>query len=481
MPLLAAILAWQRGGGAGSAQKGWLTASVIVGYFAVLPVLRVGQIANPDWRMIDWLLAGGCVAALLALVFRLGGSMLLSRCWFPICFLLTAVPWSTSAERTFTAHAVPATASLASEVLWLAGIAALDDGATLRTAVGTIGVSEDCSGIRGFQLAVMAALFWGGFFGLKKGRIILMFLGGIALALLLNVLRVAVIVGAAVRAGQIATADRLHDPAGTVSQIALMLVIPMFGWWLQRGVSRPDEVAQPKNFGFACPEKIAVVPVWAALGAVLWCGASEVAAENWFRTHEARSLSSAPRWTIQRAQTIPGSTEAQMPAAIRENYRYSDGQVLDWKDANGAAWKFFWLDFEKGALSACTHNIHRPETCLPAHDFALARNYPELVVDVGGVNVGFHHQLYQRRGQVLHLFFITAQDIGATGQQTETDWDMGGRIRAAVQGLRSQHSQMVHLLLDAPSSAEEARRLATEYLRKLLMVEGTKTHVGAGK
>ncbi len=468
VPVLAAALAWHRGASAGPARKGWLTATVIVGYLSLLPVLRVVQIANPDWRMIDWLLAGGAVVALLALVFRLGGPALLARWWFPICFLLTAVPWSTSAERAFTTHAVPATASVAAEMLWAVGIAAVDEGNTLRTAVGPIGVSEDCSGIRGFQLAVMAALFWGGFLGLRNGRAAAMLVGGIAIALLLNVLRVAVIVGAAVKTGDITTADRLHDPAGTVAQIALMLALPALGWWLHRGAPPPDAAVMTPD---SAPGSVVAVSLRAAVGAVLWCVATEVGAEGWFRMHEAKSAPSAERWTVSRVHSIPGATESPVPTNVRENYRYSNSLVLDWKDAKGAGWRLFWLDFEKGAHSACTHNVHRPDTCLPFQDFALARQYPDLRVDLGSTGVDFHHQLFRRGGQVLHLFSVTAQDVGAVGQQTLTDWTLAGRLRAAMLGLRSQRSQMVHLLLEAPTSPTEARRAATEYLRQVLALE----------
>jgi hypothetical protein len=92
-------------------------------------------------------------------------------------------------------------------------------------------------------------------------------------------------------------------------------------------------------------------------------------------------------------------------------------------------------------------------------------------VDLGSTAVDFHHQLFQRRGQALHLFSVTAQDLGSLGQQTQTDWTPSGRLRAALLGLRSQHSQMVHLLLDAPVSPAEARRAATEYLRQMLTLE----------
>lgn len=473
VPVLAVVLARQRGAIANPPREGWLTATVIAGYFAMLPVLRVVQVANPDWRMIDWLLAGGAVAALLALTFRIGGPALLGRWWFPICFLLTAVPWSTSAEHAFTTHAVPATATIVSESLWTVGIAAVDEGRTLRTAVGPIGVSEDCSGIRGVQLAVMAALFWGCFLGLTKGRALVLLFGGIGLALFLNVLRVAVIVGAAVQTGQLATADRLHDPAGTAAQIALMLALPTLAWCLRQRNPTPPKEATKEKVGRLEAENAGAVSSLTALCAAMWFVGTEVAAENWFRIHETRNAPAIARWTLNRASAIPGAVEQPMPAPVQENYRYSDSLVLDWKDKTGAGWRMFWLDFEKGALSACTHNVHRPDTCLPAQDFNLARQFPDLQVDLDGTSVAFHHQLFQSRGQVLHVFFVTAQDVGSIGQQTQTDWTMEGRLRAAALGLRSQRSQMVHLLLDAPRSPANARQMATEYIRQLLVIEKT--------
>src|SRR5262245_13738800 len=87
VPVLAVVLIWRRGCGAGPARNDRWTVFVMGAYFATLPPLRVLQIANPDWRMIDWALSLGAVAALLALVFRVGGQVLLSRWWFPICFL----------------------------------------------------------------------------------------------------------------------------------------------------------------------------------------------------------------------------------------------------------------------------------------------------------------------------------------------------------------------------------------------------------
>lgn len=475
VPFLAGILFWRRASGADQPHKGWLSAGLITGYFAMLPFLRTIQIANPDWRLIDWLLAGGAVVALLALAFRMGGPAMLSRCWFPICFLLTAVPWSTSAEHAFTAHAVPAAAKMASEILWLGGIAAVDDGRTLHTAVGPIGVSEDCSGIRGFQLATMAALFWRGFLGMKNGRAAAMLVGGLALALLLNVLRVVAIVGAAVKTGQIATAERLHDPAGTAAQIALMLALPVLAWRLQR---RAPQSACAAEENLARPDggqtSMGLLPR-AAIGAVLWCLASEVAAETWFRVHEAHSAPMTPRWTLNRAGSIMGAVESPIPDAVRENYRYSDAKVLDWKDAHGSMWRVFWLDFQKGALSACTYNIHRPDICLPSQDFRLTGTYPDLPVDVSGTRVEFHHQLFQRSAKALHLFSVTAQDTGALGQQTLTDWTLAGRLRAALLGLRSQRSQIVHLVMsDGSAPVAEVRQRATGYLNQILTLDERK-------
>jgi exosortase len=461
---LVALLLWRRGTGpiprdSNPRKSGW---GVIVAYFAAVPVLRIVQIANPDWRLVDWVFAGSAIVALLALVWQLGGGALLARWWFPICILLTAVPWSTSAEQILTNAASPAMAAIASEALWSAGQPSVDEGRVLQTAAGPISVGEGCSGIRGLQLAIMASLFWAAFFWLGPMRGLALLLGGLVLALLLNVLRVTIVAGVAIHAGRLEAGEQLHDLAGTVAQLLLIAALPVLALLLRsRTASRATVATMSKEMRWDSVTVKAVL-VW-----LVWLVASEAAAQGWFRLREGGGQGEADGWIVHRPLTVDGATEQPMPAQIREGYRFSDGLSANWQDAAGGRWSLFWLDFGAGEISACTHNVHRPEICLPSHDSELVQEFPDLDVSTESGQLRFHHQLYHRGSRLMHLFYTTVEETRAE-PRTIRDWSYAGRLEVAWRGIRSQRSEMIHLLAETPSSPDEVRKAAEIYLGKLL-------------
>lgn len=461
---LVALLLWRRGTGRLLRDQNprKFGAWVIAAYFAAVPVLRIVQIANPDWRLVDWVFAGSAVVALLALIWQLGGAPLLARWWFPVCILLTAVPWSTWAEQTLTNAASPAMATVASEVLWSVGQPSVDAGRILQTTVGAISVGEGCSGIRGIQLAIMASLFWAGFFRLGPGRGLVLFLGGIVLSLSLNVLRVAAVAGVAIHAGRLEAGERLHDLAGGAAQFLLMLGLPLLALLPRpRTTPREPEEAVSKEMRWDS------VTVRAVLVSVAWLFAAGAAAEGWFRLRERGAQGETAGWMVRRPLTVAGATEQPMPAQIREGYRFSDGLSANWHDAAAGQWSLFWLDFGAGEISACTHNVHRPEICLPSHDSELVRQFPDLDVSTESGPLRFHHQLYHRGSQLMHLFYTTVEETG-TEARTIRDWSYVGRLEVAWRGIRGQRSEMIHLLAETTCPAEETRRAAGFYLGKLL-------------
>lgn len=464
-PMLVALLLWRRGVGhvPGDPTPRRFGYWVIAAYLAAVPVLRVVQIANPDWRLVDWVFEGGAVAALLALVWQLGGVALLARWWFPICLLLTAVPWSTSAEQSLTNASSPVMATVASEILWTAGQPSVDQGRILQTAAGAISVGEGCSGIRGVQLAIMAALFWAAFFWLSPWRGAGLLLGGIALALLLNVLRVTVVAGVAIHAGNLEAGERLHDTAGGVAQLLLIAGIPGLALLL-----RPRASYREPARTMAPAMRWGDVPARGVLVSILWLIAAETLAEGWFFLRERGPSSETAGWKVRRPLAVAGASEQPLPAQIREAYRFSDGLSAGWRDAAGARWSLSWLDFGAGEISACTHNVHRPEICLPSHDAELAKVYPDLEVGTESGKLLFHHQLYHRGSQLMHLFYATIEETGIE-PRTVADWTYAGRLGVAWRGIRSQRSEMIHLLVETTLPSGEVRNAAATYLGKLLV------------
>lgn len=443
--------------------------AIVAIYLLCIPLFRVIQIANPDWRMLDWILALGAFTSLLALFYQVGGRRLVAEFWFPSAFLLTAIPWSTAAERDFIAWAIPATGKVASELLWTLGVAAVDAGKTLYTAAGPIQVSEDCSGIRSIHLATMVTLFWAGYFRLRFQRACLLAALALGLTLSLNILRVAALVYVAVKDRPEAM-HQWHDLVGSIAQGILVLGLPAIAWLVSEHKGQaPQETVpltplEPPSQSVVCERFIS--KAWIPLVILAWLLIGEVLAEGWFRLHESTTPLNSGYWDLN--LQIPGGNvvEASISDNVKENYFFSAGHKLTWNDAAGAPWSILYLDFDQGSLSACTHNVHRPEVCLPMADFNLVQTLPPLKIAISGKELSFAHQSFEKGGQLLHLFHAYLQNVEQ--ENSLANWTYQGRLRAAKLGIRSHRAELVHLIVQAPYSPENARAAAADYLKQLL-------------
>lgn len=463
MPVMALFLAHRRWEGLkGVPRFPWISWAVVAGYFLSLPLLRIVQIANPDWRLIDWVLACGAVSSLLALAYMHGGSSLLRRIWFPCLFLLLSVPWPMNAENRFTHLGIPLIAKLTNETLWMIGIPTSDFGTTLNTPVGLVSIAEDCGGIRSFQLALVATLFWGAVFRLRKGPAVLLVAMGLAIGCLVNLLRITALVGIAFWSGKPDLLESGHDLAGLLAQLLLMASLPATAWYLSRQGTPPETPAEPSP--------LPPSPPWTPKPAIVialfsWVAIVEIGSVLWFKARENPTAS--PRLAAIKKPDIPAVTTIELPELVRRNYRFSDATGLTWNDSRKTPWTMVWLAFDPGDLSACTHNVHRPEVCLPNANFVRAAVFPALSVSLGGVPVEFKHELYRRGRESLHLFYTNIQDSDAAAPTSRTDWTYPGRLRAAWLGIRSRRADLIHLTVAAPYSAAASRQLVTGYLEKL--------------
>jgi len=99
VPFLEAVLffqAWQERPAPGAAAG---NASVLMGFFALLlfPTWVVAQ-PNPDWRLVSWALGVEVLALSLGAIYLAGGRRWVRQFAFPVCFILTAIPWPTGLE-----------------------------------------------------------------------------------------------------------------------------------------------------------------------------------------------------------------------------------------------------------------------------------------------------------------------------------------------------------------------------------------------
>lgn len=142
--------------------------------------------ANADWRLLGWLLTGLAALATLLAIAQVGGLPWMVHFAYPVCFFFTAVPWPRPIEIDVMHWLMQHNASLAAELLRWCGANAEVQGNLIRLSSGTLGVDEACSGIRSLQGSLMATLFVGEIFELKRWRRVFLLLFGAGWALVTN-------------------------------------------------------------------------------------------------------------------------------------------------------------------------------------------------------------------------------------------------------------------------------------------------------
>jgi exosortase len=178
----------------------------------LLPV-RLLEIANPDWRLINWLHAAAVTTLTLLYLWYTGGTPWLRHFAFPILFAFIAVPWITPVEGPIVQDLMRAVAAIASEAATLSGIPTQVEGNLIRLSNGVVGINEACSGVRSLQTSLMIGLLFGELkrlsilnrAALVAGAIAIAFIGNCARALFL------VWIGASKSLGAV---DHWHDFAG---------------------------------------------------------------------------------------------------------------------------------------------------------------------------------------------------------------------------------------------------------------------------
>src|SRR5260370_12679797 len=160
----------------------------IVALLLLFPI-RVFEIANPDWRPLNWLHAFCVVTITLAFLWWIGGTPWLRHFAFPVVFTLVAVPWVSPIEGPIVQGLMRVVAAIASEVVALFGIPAQLEGSLIRIPNGLVGVNEACSGVRSLQTSLMIGLLFGELKRLSIFRRVVLVLSASAIAFVANCAR----------------------------------------------------------------------------------------------------------------------------------------------------------------------------------------------------------------------------------------------------------------------------------------------------
>ena len=177
------------GTGSGSGQaKTIAVLAIIAGALLLIPV-RLIQEANPDWRLMSWMMAIAVVFISASAFYLAGGWPWLRHFAFPILFFLVAVPWPTQFEQLIIQGLMRADTAINVELLNAINVPAVQMGNVIEIGTGFVGIDEACTGVRSLQATLMVSLFLGELYDFSTGRRLLLVAVGAVVAFVCNLTR----------------------------------------------------------------------------------------------------------------------------------------------------------------------------------------------------------------------------------------------------------------------------------------------------
>jgi exosortase len=432
--------------------------------FLFFPIRFVAE-ANPDWRLLSWMLALVAVTISLSFLFMAGGRPWLRYFAFPIFFFLVAVPWPTHLEQLIVQNLMRTVAAINVSLLNIAGIPALQHGNVIEVNSGLIGIEEACSGVRSLQATFMISLFLGEFYSFTIRRRFLLIFAGALLAFVCNIARTAFLVWLGANRGKSAI-EAWHDPAGLT-----ILLVCLFGLWSlslmmqRRPVSTmASQPTENKSFPFRLRRSLVV-------SLVVWLLAAEAGVQFWYRLHQSAAVKS--RWAVSWPTSQIGYTPMPIAPEAENLLRYNEGGGASWQASDRHQWVMYFFRWFPGRTAALFVKIHRPDVCLPASGMTLERDNGLQLLAINGVNLPVRSYRFDNHGAPLHVFYCywdarsSYENVAAAEQE---DWTARGRLRAALRGRRELGSQMLELVVWGYDDDGEANRAMKRELAQIVRV-----------
>ena len=461
VPLLALYLFWKRWRNRPSPATRtttWVPMALILFCAALFLPIRFLAEANPDWRLLSWLLSVVVVAVSLSFVYLSGGRLWLRHFAFPILFFLVAVPWPVRIEQIVIQDLMRIVTVINVTFLQLAGVPALQHGNVIEVGTGFIGIEEACSGVRSIQATLMVSLFLGELYSFTISRRVVLIVIGAVLAFICNVARTAILVWAGITKGPNAI-EAWHDPAGLT-----ILLVCMFGLWIaslimQRRGTTPAIATSIGDQRSPIHLNLALLGVLA-----LWLVLAEVGVQAWYRSHQ---MLTRTQWAVRWPESESNYKQVPIAPAAETLLRYNEGGGAAWEGQDGRRWMMYFFRWLPGRTAARFVKVHRPDICLPASGRTMERDNGLHTLVVNGVSLPVRSYRFDDRGVPLHVFYCywdARSSYENVAQAESEDWSARGRLRAALQGRREIGAQMLEVVVwgyqdDAEASEALAREL----------------------
>lgn len=430
--------------------------------FALLLPVRIIEEANPDWRLLSWVMAFAVIGISLLSLTRGVGMSWVRHFAFPVCLPLAAVPWPVQVENTIVQNMMRAVAYVAVEIAGWLGVGAYQIGNVIQLRNGFVGVDEACSGVKTLQAGILVALVLGELFHLRWGRRIALILLGAGWIFACNIFRATTLVLVAANAG-LESLGRWHDAIGTAALVCGIAGIMVLGWLWKH---EPPEAVSREPRSFVPLETSA--PQWMAL---VWLALVFGGAEWWYRLHE-RELIERPRWEANWPAGNPTTSQLSIPESTRVILHYDAAKSGAWEEPAGVRWWSFFAFWKPQRAALQLVRSHSPEICLPAVGRTFRTTHPNLSLPADSVALDFRSYEFEQDGRPLFVFVCIQEDkrVAAGGAGSE-EWNFSGRVRAAFQGKRNLGQRLLEIAVTGLNDFSQAREAVAKTVAEIVSAE----------
>jgi len=431
----------------------------------VFAPLHLIEVANPDWRLILWLLALDVVGLTLGLIYLAWGAPGLRRLAFPVLYFLVAIPWPSFLETNVIQGLTRADANATVELLSWLGIPAQPHGNVIEVTTGEVGIDEACSGIRSFQATLMISLFLGALYHLPWTRRLALVLGGFAMSFGFNLVRMSILVWVAAHQGTGAIA-KWHDPAGIVILLACFFTLWSVGLLLAHGKkipSTPVPAAVPADAG---APRGSLRPVLAGL--LVWFALVVISVEGWYRWHE-NVLPPAIRWTVAWPVENPTFKNTAIPERTRQILRYNEGSSATWKTA-GFFWQAVYMRWEPGRTALHLIQNHTPQICMTSAGNSLRTISQQEWLAIGDLQLPFMICSIENAAQPTYVYYCAWDDRTSRQYMQTMHLTYGNRLLPVLAGLRNPGQRSLEIVMTGYLDETTARRTLQNELERIIRV-----------
>ena len=446
---------------------GWRIGAALLVGIAYIPT-RIIEEANPDWRLVSWVLA----AEVIALTLLLGSVALAIRpSPAPVLLFFTAVPWPTCVERPLIQGLSAAITVCASEILGLAGLPCLSHGHVIEVGAGRVGIEEACSGIRSLQASCMLALVFGVLYHLPKRRLLLCLSGAVALSFLSNLLRTVSLTTMAARCG-IEFMLRWHELTGTVTALVCFSCVWLLTAWLRnprgsgnRPAIRPDP--SDRLIPVATLIKPLGVSMKVATVLVALVAGAELATSVWYGFRE-RDLPPAVTWRIKPPREQAQFRELGMSDEARRLLRYDEGVNLGWTDDHGLDWQAIFLRWNPGGAAGRLARNHTPGDCLAAAGAQPLTEGGQQVIAVQGLQLPVRTYVARTERGLARIYYCLWEDRSSIRSFAPAYSTYAARLAAVRAGVRNSGQRSLELAVWNAVSEKESEEALQRVLTTII-------------